>query len=80
VTHSVKLSWSACTSAVTGYNAYWSLQSGGPHTKLTSTLDSALTYTDASVQAGQTYYFVVTSVDANNVESAYSSEVSALLP
>ena len=79
VTHSVKLSWSPSTSSVTGYNAYWSSQSGGPYTKLTSTPDAALTYTDASVQAG-TYYFVVTSIDSNNVESAYSNEVSALVP
>jgi fibronectin type 3 domain-containing protein len=39
----------------------------------------ALTYTDGSVQAGQTYYFVVTSVDSNGVESAYSNEVSVLV-
>jgi Abnormal spindle-like microcephaly-assoc'd, ASPM-SPD-2-Hydin len=80
VAHSVQLSWAPSTSTVAGYNAYWAAQSGGPYTKLTSTLDSALTYTDASVQAGQTYYFVVTSVDSNNVESAYSNEVSAVVP
>jgi hypothetical protein len=79
VAHSVQLSWLPSTSAVAGYNAYWSAQSGGPYSKLTSTLDSNLTYTDASVQAG-TFYFVVTSVDSSNVESAYSSEVSALVP
>jgi hypothetical protein len=80
VAHSVQLSWSPSISTVAGYNAYWSSQSGGPYTKLTSTVDSALTYTDGSVQAGQTYYFVVTSVDSNNNESAYSNEVSAVVP
>jgi len=80
VSHSVALAWSQSTSTVMGYNAYTSAQSGGPYTKLTGTPVAATTYTDSSVQAGQTYYFVVTSVDSNNVESAYSAEVSALVP
>lgn len=80
VAHSVQLSWSASNSTVIGYNAYWSAVSGGPYTKLTSTPDPSLTYTDASVQSGQTYYFVVTSVDSSNNESPYSGEVSALVP
>ncbi len=80
VNHSVALTWSPSTSTVTGYNAYYSAQSGGPYTKLTSTPVAAASYTDTNVQAGQTYYFVVTSVDSSNVESAYSAEVSALVP
>jgi fibronectin type 3 domain-containing protein len=39
-----------------------------------------MSYTDSNVVAGQTYFFVVTSVDASNVESAFSTEVSALVP
>jgi hypothetical protein len=80
VSHSVALSWSPSTSTVAGYNTYSSQQSGGPYTKLTSAPVVATSYTDAAVQAGQTYYFVVTSVDTSNVESAYSAEVSALVP
>jgi hypothetical protein len=80
VSHSVALSWSPSTSTVTGYNTYASTQSGGPYTKLTSAPVTATSYTDGTVQAGQTYYFVVTSVDSSNVESAYSAEVSALVP
>ncbi len=80
VTHSVALSWSPSTSTVTGYNTYSSQTSGGPYTKLTSTPVAGTSYTDGSVQAGQTYYFVVTSVDSSSVESAYSVEVSALVP
>jgi fibronectin type 3 domain-containing protein len=76
----VALSWSPSTSTVLGYNAYSSAQSGGPYTKLTNTPVVATSYTDSAVQAGQTYYFVVTSVDSSNVESAYSAEVSALVP
>jgi hypothetical protein len=80
VNHSVALSWSPSTSTVVGYNTYSSSQSGGPYTKLTGAPVAATSYTDSAVQAGQTYYFVVTSVDSSNLESAYSGEVSALVP
>jgi hypothetical protein len=80
VNHSVALSWAPSTSTVVGYNTYSSAQSGGPYTKLTSAPVAATSYTDSAVQAGQTYYFVVTSVNSSNEESAYSAEVSALVP
>jgi fibronectin type 3 domain-containing protein len=32
-----------------------------------------------TVQAGKTYYYVATAVDLNNNESAYSTEVSAVV-
>ncbi len=80
VNHSVALNWSPSASTVVGYNTYSSTQSGGPYTKLTGTPVAGTSYTDASVQSGQTYYFVVTAVDSSNVESAYSAEVSALIP
>jgi len=80
VNHSVALSWSPSTSTVVGYNTYTSAQSGGPYTRMTSAPVAATSYTDTAVQAGNTYYFVVTSVDSSNVESAYSTEVSALVP
>jgi hypothetical protein len=79
-THSVTLTWTASTSVVNGYNVYRSSISGGPYTKLNSTLITATTYDDTSVQAGQTYFYVVTSVDSSNVESANSTEVSATIP
>ena len=41
---------------------------------------SLTTYTDSTVQAGQTYFYVATSVDSNNVESAFSDETSATIP
>ncbi len=78
--HSVSLAWSPSTSSVVGYNTYYSAQTGGPYTKLTNTPVAADSYIDTNVQAGQTYYFVVTSVDSSNAESAYSNEVSALVP
>jgi Protein of unknown function (DUF1573)/Abnormal spindle-like microcephaly-assoc'd, ASPM-SPD-2-Hydin/Immunoglobulin I-set domain len=80
VTHSVTLTWVASTSSVSGYNGYRSTISGGPYTKLTSAPVGATTYVDATVQTGQAYYFVVRSVDSIGVESADSSEVSAIVP
>jgi fibronectin type 3 domain-containing protein len=65
---------------VIGYNAYSSQVSGGPYTKMTSTPVPTTSYTDNSVLSGQTYFFVVTSVDSNNLESAFSTEASALVP
>jgi hypothetical protein len=78
--HSVVLSWSASTSGVVGYNVYRSSQSGGPYTKINSTLESATTYSDMNVQAGQTYYYVTTAMDSVGTESAYSGQVQAVIP
>jgi hypothetical protein len=80
VTHSVTLTWSASTSAVSGYNVYRSSVSGGPYTKLNSALVGSTTYLDSAVTSGQTYFYVVTSVNSSSVESADSAEVSALVP
>jgi len=78
--HSVALSWSASTSVVSGYNVYRSSQSGGPYARINSALESVTTYTDSTVQAGQTYFYVTTAVDSTGTESAYSSQVQAVIP
>jgi fibronectin type 3 domain-containing protein len=80
VAHSVTLTWTASTSTVSGYNVYRSTVSGGPYSKLNSTPIAATTYMDTAVQSGQTYFYVVTSVDSSSVESADSTEVSATVP
>jgi len=77
--HTVVLSWNASSSA-TGYNIYRSATSGTGYGRVNSGLDGALSYADASVQNGQTYFYVTTAVDASGQESAYSSEVSVLIP
>src|SRR3984893_12588063 len=77
--HTVLLSWNGSTSA-TGYNVYRSATSGSGYARVNSGLDGSLTYNDASVQSGQTYFYVTTAVDASGQESTYSSEVSALIP
>jgi len=80
VQHSVALSWNASTSTVSGYNVYRSTVSGGPYTKLNSSLVATLNYTDSTVQNGTTYFYVTTAVDSSGSESVYSNEVSAPIP
>ena len=80
VAHSTTLSWTASTSFVVGYNVYRSSISGGPYTKLNSSPDANTTLTDSSVLSGQTYYYVVTAVDSNNVESIDSNQATAVIP
>jgi hypothetical protein len=80
--HSVVLTWAASTSAdVVGYNVYRSDVSGGPYALLDKSVPAGtLSYTDTAVQAGQTYYYVLTAVDSEGEESAYSNEASASVP
>ena len=79
-TYSVSLNWTASTSSVTGYNVYSSTESGGPYTKLTPAPVAATNFSDSGVQEGTTYYFVVTAVNSENQESAYSAQTSATIP
>ncbi|HUK26184.1 MAG TPA: choice-of-anchor D domain-containing protein [Terriglobales bacterium] len=77
--HSVTLSWEE-SSSVAGYYVYRGTQSGGPYSRLNSSAVPTTSYTDSTVQGGQTYYYVVTSVDSSGNESSYSGEVSATIP
>jgi fibronectin type 3 domain-containing protein len=79
-THTVTVSWQASTSTVAGYNVYRGATSGGPYTKLNSSLVAATSYVDGSVQAGQTYYYVATAVDGSNNESVHSNQATAAVP
>ena len=80
VAHSVDLNWSASTSVVTGYQIYRSLQSGSGYQRISTSLVPVTTFTDSTVQSGQTYFYVVTSVNAQNVESFFSNEAVAVVP
>jgi hypothetical protein len=81
-THDAILGWTASpTGGVIGYNVYRGTTSGGPYTRLNQSVITSLTYIDGDVQAGQTYYYVVTAIASNGVtESAYSDEVQATVP
>jgi hypothetical protein len=78
---SVSLGWQPSVSpGVIGYYVYRSSISGGPYTVLNSSPDSVTQYTDSTIQAGGTYYYVVTSVDSTNMQSGFSGQVSAAVP
>jgi fibronectin type 3 domain-containing protein len=78
---SVSLNWQASSSpGVIGYYVYRGAVSGGPYTVLNSSPTASTQYLDASTLAGMTYYYVVTSVDSGNMQSGFSSQVSANVP
>ena len=78
VSHSVVLNWVASTTPSVTYNVYRSPTSGVYSSPLASS-GTATSYTDPSVQSGQTYYYVVTAVNSGG-ESARSNEVPAAIP
>jgi hypothetical protein len=80
VQHSASLSWTASVSTVSGYNIYRGTVSGGPYTKLNSSLVSTTSYVDSSVQGGTTYFYVVTAVDSDNQESVFSNQATGTIP
>ena len=78
--HTVALSWSpSSSSSVVGYNVYRGVTTGGPYSQVTS-MNADTTYTDSSVQAGQTYFYVTTAVDSVGKESAFSNQTQAVIP
>jgi hypothetical protein len=80
IQHAVSLNWQASPSGdVVAYNAYRSLTHGGPYALLASSI-SGLAFKDLSVQAGTTYYYVLTLIDDHGEESVNSAEVSASVP
>ena len=79
--YSVLLDWTASASpAATGYNVYRSQVSGSGYVKLNTSALGGLSYSDATVADGQTYYYVTTSVDASGDESDYSEQVQMVIP
>ena len=63
-----------------GYNIFRATSAGGPYTQLNGALLAASTYVDAAVNAGETWFYVATAVDASGNESSPGAEVSATVP
>lgn len=57
-----------------GYHVYRSIRSGKDRDRLTDKPLNRTTYSDTTVKAGVTYYYVITAVDTSGNESAWSEE------
>ena len=78
---SVQLEWDANPEPdIDGYNVYRSLQSGYAYVRLNDVLITNTAYTDATIVAGQTYFYVCTAVNALDLESGFSNEVPYTVP
>jgi len=67
--------------AVVGYNMYRSLQAGSGYVRLnTPDLIPGISYTDNTAAEGETYYYVCTAVNGDDLESGFSNEVPYTVP
>lgn len=78
--HRVTLSWRASKSSTIGYNIYRGVSSTGPYSKINSSPQPKATFTDASVQDGQTYFYVTTTLNQNGKESHHSNQIQVTIP
>ena len=85
--HGVTLTWQAPSpvggsGTINGYNVYRSTASltSATYAKVNTALNAGLTFTDASVSAGTTYNYCVTTVDSLGEESACSVPATATVP
>jgi hypothetical protein len=79
--HVVQLNWAASASASTvGYNVYRSTVSGGPYVKMVSAPVNGTSYSDQTVKAEVEYYYVVTAIAADGLESSRSNQSTAYIP
>jgi hypothetical protein len=78
--HSVTLNWNA-ESSVIGYNVYRSSSGGSePGAVLNTSPDPSSTFTDSTVQSGQSYSYAVSAIGTDGVESGLSQIVSVTIP
>jgi fibronectin type 3 domain-containing protein len=79
--HQVGLSWTQSVSpGITGDCVYRGTVTGGPYTQLFCSSTPSTGYTDLSVTAGATYYYVVTALVGSSEESGYSNQFTAIIP
>jgi fibronectin type 3 domain-containing protein len=73
----VSLSWQAVPGA-DGYNLYRSPLTGGGYVKVNSSPLFSTVFTDSGLRNAQSFFYVVTALDAVGNESAFSNEVTAM--
>ena len=78
--HSTDLTWDPSQGVVIGYDVYRGTTKGGPYAQINPVLDASTDYTDSTVSAGTTYYYVVTAIDSNNMQSTNSNEAKVVIP
>jgi fibronectin type 3 domain-containing protein len=78
--HSVTLTWHSPGRAVIGYNVYRGTAAKGPYTKITGSPEPNVTFTDALVVGGETYFYIATTVYENGKESKKSNQVQVTIP
>jgi hypothetical protein len=77
----VILSWTPSVSNdVIGYRIYRKTDPAASYVSLTATTQITTNVADLGVAAGQTYYYAVTAVNDQSVESDYSQPVQAIIP
>lgn len=74
--NAISLTWDNAGANAVGYNVYKALVTGGPYTKVNSSIITAPTYADAEITSNTNYFYKVVSVDKFAQESAKSAEVS----
>jgi hypothetical protein len=77
--YSVSLTWNGVGTAV-GYNVLRGTAKTGPFHEINAALDSSTDYTDSTVVAGATYYYVTTAVNSKGEQSGYSNVTEAVIP
>lgn len=78
--HTASLTWQAGATGIVGYNVYRSTVSGGPYSQINSALVASTSYTDSTVAAGTTYYYVTTEINNAGAESGYSNVAETQIP
>ena len=82
-TYQVDLNWDSPTSSpdpVAGYNVYRSPSGASSYQQLNTAAVTQTTYVDTGVQSGQTYNYIVESVDASGVTSSPSNMAAVPVP
>jgi len=81
-TYQVSLTWQAPTSTdpIAGYNIYRSSNGGVNYQGMNTSLVAQTAFVDSSVQAGQTYEYLVESVDAAGNVSSPSNLATVAIP